>query len=201
MYTKIQHIRHCRISKQAKARLIEATYAAFVKSSRGQRVAKQLKAIKTGVISSHVIDKIQPRGKSGTLNAHIYMHQHVGDLLEGRANTDTLSLLHSWMGHMLYCCIQRTKGYKRGHIERAWLDHSIRALCAGRRAVFSAWQRELRIGKVGLAGPEIAPFKDGCTEAFFVAEKISKSELRAAFKFSDDKAARQGLIVKRDNNF
>lgn len=195
--TKALRLRHRRICPAAKARLIDAAYAAFVKSNRGRHAMKSLRAIKAGVITSHTVDKLQARGKSGTLHAHIYVEQHIGDLLGGRGTVDALSLLHSWMGHMLYCCIQRTKGYRRGHIERAWLDQSMRALCAGRRAVFSVWQRELRTGRVGFAGPELAPFKDACGEAFFVAERISKSELRAAYVFADAKAARQGLTLTK----
>lgn len=193
---KAPRLRHRSICQEAKARLVDATYAAFVKSNRGRRALKTLGAIKAGVIAHRTVDSLQPRGKAGTLNAHIYVEQHIGDLLEGQGTTDTLSLLHSWMGHMLYCCIQRTRGYKRGHIERAWLDRSMRALCAGRRAVFSAWQRELRTSRVGFSGPELAPFKAGCAEGFFVAERISKSELRAAYAFADAKAARQGLTLK-----
>ena len=199
MTTRINtpRLRHRRICRASRALLIDATYEAFTRSHRGKLASKQIGAIKAGIMTSSTVDKLQARGKKGTLNAHIYLEQHIGDLLEGRGNLDTLCLIHSWMGHMLYSCIQRAKGYRRGHIERAWLDYAIRALCAGRRAVFSAWQRLERTGKVGFSGQEIAPFREGCKEAFFVAEHISKSELRAAYAFSDAKAARQGLTIKR----
>ena len=191
------HLRHRRICPAGKAKIIDATYAAFVKSRRGQRVLGTLKAIKAGVIADRTTDELRAQGKAGTLDASIYVHQHIGDMLEGRGTVDTINLLHSWMGHMLYCCIQRCKRYKAGHIERAWLDHSIRALCAGRRALFCAWQREQRTARVGFAGVELEPFKKGCSEGFFVSERISKSELRAAFRFADAKAKRQGLTIKK----
>ena len=190
-------VRHRRVCAAGKAILNDATYAAFARSNRGRYVMKELRAIKAGVISNHTVDKLLPRGQRGTLNAHLYLQEHIGDLLEGRGTVDTLGLLHSWMGHMLYCCVHRRKAYKRGHIERAWLDHSIRQLCAGRRATFSAWLRYQRTARVGFAGLELTPFKEGCAEGFFVAERISKSELQAADEFADAKAARQGLTLHR----
>ena len=190
-------VRHRRICPSARALLVEATYEAFVRSHRGRLASKQMRAVKAGVMANITVDKLQARGKRGTLNAHIYLEQHIGDLIEGRGTVDTLCLLHSWMGHMLFCCVRRAKGYKSGHIERAWLAYAIRALCAGRRSIYSAWQRQKRTGRVGFAGREIAPFKEGCKEGFFVAEHISKSELRAAYAFADAKAARQGLTITR----
>lgn len=191
-------MRHRRSCAAGRALLAEAVFAAFTRSNRGRHAMKELRAIKAGVMTTHTVDKLQARGKRGTLNAHLYLQEHIGDLLEGRGTVDTLSLLHSWLGHMLYCCVHRRKGYKAGHIERAWLDHSIRQLCAGRRATFSAWLRYQRTTRVGFAGPELAPFKEGCAEGFFVAERISKTELRAAYAFADAKAARQGLTIKKE---
>jgi len=190
-------MRHRRSCAAGRAILVDAVYAAFAKSNRGRHVKQSLLAIKAGVMSTHTVDKLQARGQRGTLNAHLYLQEHICDLLEGRGTVDTLSLLHSWIGHMLYCCAHRRKGYKPGHIERAWLDHSIRQLCAGRRATLSAWLRYQRTARVGFAGPELAPFKGGCAEGFFVAERISKTELRAAYAFADAKAVRQGLTLKQ----
>lgn len=187
---------HRRIHASGRAAIIDATYAAFVKSARGRRVMKELKAIKAGIVSDIRVRETVALGKSRTLDASLHLQLCIERLLTGPGTVDDLGEVHSWLGHMLYCCIRRRKHYKPGNIERAHLDHAIRTICAGRRAGLSAWLRHLRLGKMGFAGKEIQPFKQGCAEGFFVSERISASELRVAYRFAADKCRRQGLTKK-----
>ncbi len=189
-------LRHRRVCASARVMLVDAVYEAFTRSHRGKKAMHQMRAVKAGVIAAATVDKLQARGKRGTLEPHLFIQNQIGDMLEGRGTIDTLSRLHSWMGHMFFCCAARRKNYKPGHIERAWLNHSIRQLCAGRRATYWAWQRFKRTQKIGFTGQELQTFKQGCAEAFFVAERVSKSELRDAYAFADAKAKRQGLTIE-----
>lgn len=176
--------------------LVDAVYEAFTRSHRGKKAMHQMRSVKAGVMAAATVDKLQARGKRGTLEPHMFIQNQIGDMLEGRGTVDTLSLLHSWMGHMLFWCVTRRKKYKAGNVERAWLTHSIRQLCAGRRATYWAWLRFKRTRQLGFTGPELTMFKQGCAEAFFVAERVSKAELRDAYAFADAKAKRQGLTIE-----
>lgn len=162
-------MRHLRVSTAGKAILNDAVYAAFIRSNRGSHALRSLRTIKDGLMSTHTVGELKARGKAGTVDASLYLHQHIGDLLGGTGNVHTLSLLHSWMGRILLCTLERRKHYKKGHIECDWLHHATKALCAGRRALVSTWRREVRTGRVGFARPELAPFKTGCAEGFLVA--------------------------------
>ena len=193
---KCPRLRHRRVCESARIMLTNAVYEAFTRSHRGKKAMHQMRAVKAGVIAAATVDKLQARGKRGTLEPHLFIQNQIGDMLEGRGTVDTLSLLHSWMGHMFFCCVQRRKNYKVGHVERAWLNHSIRQLCAGRRATYRAWLRFKLTQKLGFTGPELIMFKQGCAEAFFVAERVSKAELRDAYAFADAKAKRQGLTIE-----
>lgn len=189
-------LRHRRVCESARIMLTNAVYEAFTRSHRGKKAMHQMRVVKAGVMAAATVDKLQARGKRGTLEPHLFIQNQIGDMLEGRGTVDTLSLLHSWMGHMLFWCVTRRKKYKAGNIERAWLTHSIRQLCAGRRATYWAWLRYKRTQKLGFTGPELMMFKQGCAEAFFVAERVSKAELRDAYAFADAKAKRQGLTIE-----
>lgn len=189
-------LRHRRVCQSARIMLTNAVYEAFTRSHRGKKAMHQMRAVKAGVMAAATVDKLQARGKRGTLEPHLFIQNQIGDMLEGRGTVDTLSLLHSWMGHMFFCCVARRKNYKPGHVERAWLNHSIRQLCAGRRATYFAWLRFKRTQKIGFTGQELQAFKQGCAEAFFVAERVSKVEMRDAYAFADAKAKRQGLAIE-----
>lgn len=193
---KSPRLRHRRICASARVMLVDAVYEAFTRSHRGKKAMHQMRAVKAGVMAAATVDKLQARGKRGTLEPHLFIQNQIGDMLEGRGTVDTLSLLHSWMGHMLFWCVTRRKKYKAGNVERAWLTHSIRQLCAGRRATYWAWLRFNRTRQLGFTGPELTMFKQGCAEAFFVAERVSKAELRDAYAFADAKAKRQGLTIE-----
>lgn len=189
-------LRHRRVCESARTMLVDAVYEAFTRSHRGKKAMHQMRAVKGGVMAAATVDKLQARGKRGTLEPHLFIQNQIGDMLEGRGTVDTLSLLHSWMGHMLFWCVTRRKKYKAGNVERAWLTHSIRQLCAGRRATYWAWLRFKRTQKLRFTGPELTMFKQGCAEAFFVAERVSKVEMRNAYAFADAKAERQGLTIE-----
>lgn len=178
----------------------EALYRAFCRSRTGQRILAALKKAQAARTALRAIRENQSYQARDDAGWHLFMRMQQADLLEGRGTDEHLSLLHSWMGHMLFIALQRIKRLPRGTV--AYLElrqNTLPLLCRGRRALVNAWLRYEQSQRAGFSGLELHAFKAGFDEAVLVSLHASRREVRAAFDFADHTAKAKGLKVIKSN--
>lgn len=173
-----------------------ACYRAFTRSRTGAtmlRAMKQVHRIKT-------VERLHAENASYAArqdnDSLFYMIGVRDKLLCGQGSELELSLLHSWMGHMLHIAMERAKKLPHGTI--AYLElrqNSFVRLCRGRRALNSAHLRWLETRRAGFTGLERGMFLQGFDEACIVSKHSSRKEVRAAFDFADRQAQAKGYRV------
>lgn len=173
-----------------------ACYRAFARSQVGMaalRVMKQVHRART-------VERLHTENASYAArqdnDSLFYMIGVRDKLLGGQGSELELSLLHSWMGHMLHIAMERAKKLPHGTI--AYLElrqNSFVRLCRGRRALNSAHLRWLETKRAGFTGPERGLFLQGFDEACLISKHSSRKEVRAAFAFADRQAKAKGYRV------
>jgi len=173
-----------------------ACYRAFARSRMGMtmlRALKQVHRVKT-------VERLHTENASYAArqdtDALFYMIGVRDQLLGGQGDERAISLLHSWLGHMLHIAMERAKKLPHGTV--AYLElrqNSFVRLCRGRRALNSAHLRWLETKRVGVTGPERGLFLQGFDEACLISKHSSRKEVRAAFAFADRQAKAKGYRV------
>ncbi len=173
-----------------------ACYRAFARSPTGVSVLRTLKEV------HHVktVERLRTENASYAARqdtaALFYMISVRDQVLGGQGDEMTISLLHSWLGHMLHIAMERAKKLPHGTV--AYLElrqNSFVRLCRGRRALNSAHLRWLETKRVGFTGPERGLFLQGFDEACLISKHSSRKEVRAAFTFADRQAKAKGYRV------
>ena len=101
-------------NQSARAAVKQSCYRAFTQSKLGgvtRKVMQELSRIQatTRAINEHASYKAR-QDISGTL----FMREQQSALLTGKGTEEHLSLIHSWLGHLLYVAVQRIKRLARG---------------------------------------------------------------------------------------
>lgn len=123
-------------NQTARAAVKQSCYRAFTKSKLGgftRKVMKELSRIQatTRAINEHAFYKAR-QDISGTL----FMREQQHALLSGSGTEEQLSLVHSWLGHLLYVAVQRIKRLARGSVAYQELrQNTLRLICRARRAL------------------------------------------------------------------
>ena len=156
--------------------------------------AKKAKGI---IAIERVLADNQSYGAQKNTDMELFIRLKTADMLSGAGDADSLSVLHSWLGHMLHVAISRaTRLPRRAVAYQELRQNTSPMLCRGRRALRSCWLRLERIGKVGFAGREIEQFKRGIEEGVLLSKHASRKEMRAAFVYADKMAKIKNLKVK-----
>lgn len=180
----------------ARSAVLNAIYHAFARSRRGLQLLAAMKATKHAKTAERLRNENASYEARGDFESLFYMIDVRDQLLDGQGNDDHLSLLHSWMGHLLYVAIQRAKQLPRGTIAYQELrQNTFVRLCRGRRALVRAWRRWAQTSKAGFAGADIQLFKQGFDEACLLSKHCSRKEIRAAFAYADHLAKTNGYKV------
>ena len=122
----------------------------------------------------------------GAFHCHCRIEQQ-NTLLTGKGTEEHLSLVHSWLGHLLYIAVQRIKRLARGSVAFQELrQNTLRLICRARRALVNVWRRYVDTKRIGFKGPELWAFRTGYDEAELFAGHTSRAEMRAAFDYASD---------------
>ena len=184
----------------ARAMVLGAIYRAFAKSRRGLRWLAAMKASKNIGMADHLATENASYAARGDMDSLFYMTDIRNQLLTGKGTDDHISLLHSWMGHLLYVATQRAKHLPRGTTAYQELrQNTYPRLCRGRRALIAAWRRWVDTKRAGFAGPELELFHQGFEEACLISKHASRKEMRAAFAYATHLAKTKNYkVVKAD---
>ncbi len=145
----------------------------------------------TRAINEHASYKAR-QDISGTL----FMREQQSALLTGKGTEEHLSLIHSWLGHLLYVAVQRIKRLARGSVAYQELrQNTLRLICRARRALVNVWRRYVDTQRIGFKGPELWAFRTGYDEAELFAGHTSRAEMRAAFDYASDMCQRKGYKI------
>lgn len=183
-------------NQSARAAVKQSCYRAFTKSKLGgvtRKVMQELSRIHatTRVINEHASYKAR-QDISGTL----FMREQQSALLTGKGTEEHLSLIHSWLGHLLYVAVQRIKRLSRGSVAYQELrQNTLRLICRARRALVNVWRRYVDTKRIGFKGPELWAFRTGYDEAELFAGHTSRAEMRAAFDYASDMCKRKGYKI------
>ena len=127
---------------------------------------------------------------------HHLMREQQSTLLTGKGTEEHLSLIHSWLGHLLYVAVQRIKRLARGSVAYQELrQNTLRLICRARRALVNVWRRYVDTKRIGFKGPELWAFRTGYDEAELFAGHTSRAEMRAAFDYASDMCKRKGYKI------
>lgn len=124
-----------------RAAVKQSCYLAFTKSKLGGLTRKVMGKISriqttTRAINEHASYKAR-QDISGTL----FMREQQSALLTGKGTEEHLSLIHSWLGHLLYVAVQRIKRLPRGSVAYQELrQNTLRLICRARRALVNVWR-------------------------------------------------------------
>ena len=183
-------------NQSARAAVKQSCYRAFTKSKLGgvtRKVMQELSRIQatTRAINEHASYKAR-QDISGTL----FMREQQSALLTGKGTEEHLSLIHSWLGHLLYVAVQRIKRLARGSVAYQELrQNTLRLICRARRALVSVWRRYVDTQRIGFKGPELWAFRTRYDEAELFAGHTSRAEMRAAFDYASDMCKRKGYKI------
>ena len=173
-----------------------AFYLAFTRSPTGMAVLRAMKQVHQAKTVERLRTENASYAARQDTDSLFYMIGVRDQLLASQGGEEAISLLHSWMGHMLHIAMERAKKLSHGTI--AYLElrqNSFVRLCRGRRALNSAHLRWLETGRVGFTGPERSLFLQGFDEACLISKHSSRKEVRAAFAFADRQAKAKGYRV------
>lgn len=177
----------------ARAAVLQACYRAFKRSKLGAMAMKAMKEVShIRVVERSVREHASYKSRqdiSGTL----FMREQQNTLLTGKGTEEHLSLVHSWLGHLLYIAVQRIKRLARGSVAFQELrQNTLRLICRARRALVNVWRRYVDTKRIGFKGPELWAFRTGFDEAELFAGHTSRSEMRAAFAYASEMCATKG---------
>ena len=181
----------------------EASFRAFCKSPVGRRVLEIMKHKSRNKKYLRLTEENASYAARGELSALFYMVGMRDQLLSGEGGEDHLSILHSWMGHLLYIAMERAKKLPHGTIAYQELrQNTMPRICRGRRALMKAWVRWVNTKQAGFSGTELHMFKQGFDESCLLSKHSSRMEIRAAFAFADRVAKTKGYkVVKTDYKY
>lgn len=187
----------------ARASIMAACYRAYAKSRTGQRILAAMKKIKGQNATTRALVENTSYQSRQEQDWAVYMRVQQSALLNGEGDEEHISLMHSWMGHVLYVAVQRLKRLPRGTVAYQELrQNTVRLICRGRRALVSAWQRWAKTKQVGFNGAERWAFLTGFDEAELLSNHASRREMRAAFEYAESLAKTKGLkVVKADYHY
>ena len=183
-------------NQTARAAVKQSCYRAFTKSKLGGITRKVMEKISrthttTMAINEHASYKAR-QDISGTL----FMREQQSALLTGNGTEEHLSLVHSWLGHLLYVAVQRIKRLPRGSVAYQELrQNTLRLICRARRALVNVWRRYVDTKRIGFKGPELWAFRTGFDEAELFAGHTSRSEMRAAFAYATEMCKTKGFKI------
>ncbi|MEG1281451.1 MAG: hypothetical protein RSD57_13475 [Comamonas sp.] len=181
---------------KARSAVLNAAYHAFARSHRGLQWLAAMKHVHRAKTYERVSNENASYEARGDFESLFYMIDVRDQLLSGQGNDDHLSLLHSWIGHLLYAAVQRAKQLPRNTIAYQELrQNTLPRICRGRRALINAWRRWVNTKRAGFAGPDLEPFRQGFDEACLLSKHLSRKELRAAFAYADHLAKTKGYKV------
>ncbi len=180
----------------ARAAVLQACYRAFKRSKLGDMALKAMKKVsQIRVVERSVREHASYRALkdiSGTL----FMREQQNTLLTGKGTEEHLSLVHSWLGHLLYVAVQRIKKLPKGSLAYQELrQNTLRLLCKARRVLISVWRRYVETKRIGFHGKELWAFRTGFDEAELFAGHTSRSEMRAAFAYATHLCKVKGFKV------
>ena len=177
-----------------------ASFMAFSRSPTGKRVLSAMKQVHMSKTIERIRNENASYAARQDTESLFYMVGVRDKLLDGQGGEEEISLLHSWMGHMLHIAMERAKKLPHGTIAYQELrQNSFARLCRGRRALTSAHLRWLKTKRAGFSGPERGMFLEGFDEACLISKHSSRKEVRAAFAFADRQAKAKGYrIVQAD---
>jgi hypothetical protein len=182
---------------KARKAVKSALYHAFCRSRIGQMVIKAMKRSSAKDVALRTVRENQSYQVQKDSNSILFIRMTQASLLEGTGTDEQISVLHSWLGHMLYIALQRMRGLARGSVAYLELRHNtLRLICRGRRALQRAWLRFASTTKVGFSGPDIRLFKAGVDEACLISNHASRREVRAAFAYAEQAGKAKGHAVK-----
>lgn len=181
----------------------EASFRAFCKSPIGKQVLALMKQASHNTKYQRLAAENASYAARGEFSALFYMIDLRDQLLSGKGGEDHLSVLHSWMGHLLYIAMERAKKLPHGTVAYQELrQNTMPRICRGRRALMKAWVRWVNTKHAGFSGIELHMFKQGFDESCLLSKHTSRKEIRAAFAFADRVAKAKGYkVVKTDYKY
>ena len=178
-----------------------AAYRAFCNSRTGRLALASMKKSSAQCSALRTVAESQSYKTRRDSQAILFIRMNQADLLAGTGTDEQISVLHSWLGHMLYIALQRMRKLPRGTL--AYLElrqNTLRLICRGRRALQRCWLRFASSQRVGFSGPDIRMFKAGVDEAVLISQHASRNEVRAAFSYATRVGQRKGIAVKTTGN-
>lgn len=183
----------------ARAAVLQACYRAFKRSKLGAMAMKAMKEVS----QIRVVERaVREHGEHASyksrqeISGTLFMREQQNTLLTGKGTEEHLSLVHSWLGHLLYIAVQRIKRLARGSVAFQELrQNTLRLICRARRALVNVWRRYVDTKRIGFKGPELWAFRTGFDEAELFAGHTSRSEMRAAFAYTSEMCKTKGFKV------
>lgn len=180
----------------ARAAVLQACYRAFKRSKFGALALKAMKEVSQIRVVERAVREHASYKALKDISGTLFMREQQNTLLSGAATEEHLSLVHSWLGHLLYVAVQRIKKLPKGGIAYQELrQNTLRLLCKARRALISVWRRYVDTKRIGFHGKELWAFRTGFDEAELFAGHTSRSEMRAAFAYATHLCKVKGFKV------